>query len=167
MSKTHWKKLYNPNYMGAYSFLENETKELRIKAIKSEKVTGQDGKAEDCTVLHWEGSEKPLILNKTNAKAIAHLTGSNYIEDWTGVVIALHVKEVRAFGSVVDAVRVSMKKPKQSEPVKEFFDESHANWQKALKAVASGSYKVEAITAKYQVGKTALETLKKAENEAV
>lgn len=167
MSKTHWKKLFNPNYMGAYSFEENEQKELRIKSIKVEKVTGRDGKAEDCTVIYFEGKEKPLICNKTNAKAIAHLTGSDYVEDWVGVVIRLVVKEVRAFGDVVDAVRVDLKKVTQPKPGKEFFDQDHPNWHKALAAVKSGAYTVEAITKKYQVGKGALNELKLAANEAV
>ena len=167
MSKTHWKKLFNPNYMGAYSFEENEQKELRIKSIKVEKVTGRDKKAEDCAVIYFEGKEKPLICNKTNAKAIAHLTGSDYIEDWVGVVIRLVVKEVRAFGDVVDAVRVDLKKVRQPKKEKPVFDETSSNWSKAIEAVKSGAYSVEAFTAKYTLTKSALAKLKAAANEAV
>lgn len=171
MAKTHWKKLYNPNYMGVYSFLEGESKELRIQSIKIESVVGRDGKAEDCTVIHWHGSEKPLICNKTNAKAIAHVVGSDYIEDWVGVTVRLITKEVRAFGDVVDAVRVDVKKVPQAKPGKESFDESHPNWKKALQAVKNGQYTVKAIQGKYQITKDALKVMQEAEktatNEAV
>ena len=164
--KTHWKKLYNPNYMGSYSFNEGEVKELKIKAIKKEPVTGQNGKKEEVTVIHWEGKEKPLICNKTNAKAIATLTGSDYIEDWVGVTIALGVKEVRAFDGVVDAVRVLMKKPK-AEKKPEIMDENHPNFAKAYEAVKAGQYTIEAIQSKYQLTEIAFKYLQQAENEAV
>lgn len=164
--KTHWKKLYNPNYMGSYSFDEGEVKELKVKAIKKEEVTGQNGKKEEVTVISWESKEKPLICNKTNARAIATLTGSDYIEDWVGVTIALGVKEVRAFDGVVDAVRVLMKKPKAEKKV-EILDEGHPNFAKACEAVRAGQYTIKAIQAKYQLTKQAYQIIKQAENEAV
>lgn len=165
--KTHWKKLFNPNYLGAYSFDENETKELKIKLVKVEQVIGKDGKKEDCTVIYFAGNEKPLICNKTNAKAIAELTGSNYIEDWIGVTIALVVKEVRAFGDVVDAVRVSLKRPAQRKPEREVMDEFHLNFEKALAAVKAGQYKAADVAKKYHLTKSANELLKAAQNEAL
>lgn len=166
MTKTHWKKLFNPNYMGAYSFNEGESKELRIKAIKVEPVTGKDGKPEDCTVIYFQGNEKPLICNKTNAKAIAHITGSNFIEDWVGVTIRLITKEVKAFGDVVDAVRVDLKKVTTKKPEKEVLGIEHHNFQKALKAVETGQYTIEAILRKYTLTSDSKKAIEEAQKTA-
>lgn len=108
---THWKKLDNPDYIGAYAFQPNEEKTLTIKMVRREVVTGAEGKKEECTVVHFHEPEKPLILNATNGKMIAKQAGTPYIEQWAGVRIILVVERVKAFGDIVDAVRVSKKRP--------------------------------------------------------
>ena len=111
MALTHWKKLDNPDYIGAYAFQPGEEKIVTIKQVKREIVTGAEGKKEECTVVHFVENEKPLILNATNGKQIQKIAGTGYIEQWVGVRIILTVQAVKAFGDVVDAVRVSKKKP--------------------------------------------------------
>ena len=111
---THWKKLNNPDFIGAYAFQPGEEKTLTISTVGREVVTGADGKKEDCTVVHWDEPEKPLILNVTNAKAIAKLAESPYVERWTGLRVLLGVETVSAFGERVEAVRVKKKQPVQS-----------------------------------------------------
>lgn len=113
MSLTHWKKLDNPDYIGAYAFQPNEEKIVTIKMVRREMVTGAEGKREECTVVHFQENEKPMILNATNGKTIQKIAGTGYIEQWAGVRIALKVEAVKAFGDIVDAVRVSKKKPPQ------------------------------------------------------
>ena len=111
MSKTHWKKLFNPNYLGAYSLEPGEEKILTVKAVKNEMVKGQDGREEECLVVYWKEDEKPMIQNKTNATAIALVAGSPYIEDWPGTKVQIHTQRVKAFGSTVEALRVRDFKP--------------------------------------------------------
>ena len=107
---THWKKLTNPNYLGAYAFEAGEEKIVTIDFVEQEEVISTDGKAEVCIVAHLAG-EKPLILNKTNCKAISRLLGTPYIEEWSGHRITLAVQRVKAFGEETDAVRVKPKLP--------------------------------------------------------
>jgi hypothetical protein len=109
MAFTHWKSLENNDYIGAYAFQPGEEKIVTIQRVQREMVNGPDGKREECTVLHFREKEKPLILNATNGKMVAKLAGTPYIEQWSGVRIALAVEKVRAFGDVVDAVRVQKK----------------------------------------------------------
>lgn len=112
--KTHWKKLTNPDYLGAYSLAgENgyTEKVVMIERVQQDTVIGNDGKKEVCMVAHLAG-EKPMILNATNCKAIAKVAGSSFVEDWAGTRITLYVQQgVRAFGDVVDALRVRPKAP--------------------------------------------------------
>lgn len=110
MSETHWKKTFNPNYLGAYAFDHGEEKIVTIESITREEVTGAEGRTELCLVAHLK-NEKPLILNKTNCKAITKLLGTPYIEEWAGHRITLAVQKVKAFGEDTDAVRVKPKLP--------------------------------------------------------
>ena len=57
-NKTHWKKLTNPNYLGAYAFQPGEEKTVTIKEVKREAVQNQKG-TEECTVAYFkeDGSE--------------------------------------------------------------------------------------------------------------
>lgn len=115
MTLTHWKKLENPDYIGAYAFQPGEKKTLTISRVAREMVNGPDGKREECTVVHFAEAEKPLILNVTNAKMISRHAGTPYIEQWSGTRIMLGVEKVKAFGDMVEAVRVQKSRPAQPE----------------------------------------------------
>lgn len=113
---THWRSLTNPNYIGAYAFQPGEEKIGTIAYVREESVIGADGKKEDCTVVHFaEKDLKPLILNTTNAKAITKLYGTPYIEEWAGKRVIMVVRLVKAFGEVVDAVRIKPERPPEAD----------------------------------------------------
>lgn len=103
---THWKKLTNPDYLGAYSLEDGQDIILTIDHVQVETVTGPDGKKEECMVCHWKERAKPMILNSTNAKMIQKLLKTPYIEEWAGHSIQIGVEMVKAFGEIVDALRV-------------------------------------------------------------
>jgi len=114
MSQTHWKKLYNPEFLGAYSLEPGKDLVVTIKSVTSEKVTGADGKKEECMVMRFVEPQKPMILNATNAKAIQKLYKTPLIEEWAGKKIQLFVDKVKAFGEVVEALRIRNYVPKES-----------------------------------------------------
>ena len=103
---THWKQEFNYDYLGSYSLLPNEEKTLTIKETKKVKVKGPDGKEQECFVAYFSENEKPMILNKTNCKTISKVYNSPYIEQWKGIRIVVTVEKVKAFGEVVEALRV-------------------------------------------------------------
>jgi len=110
-TKTHWKKLTNPDYIGTYILAPGEERTVKISHVKREQVAGINGKKEECTVAHLVG-EKPFILNRTNAKTITKLYGSPYIEDWAGKLITIYAAKVSAFGEEVEALRIRNVKPR-------------------------------------------------------
>ena len=112
--RTHWKSLQNNDYIGAYAFQPGEEKTVTISTVGVETVMGAEGRKEDCTVVHFVGDVKPLILNATNSKMIQKVLQTPYIEDWAGKSIVLGVETVAAFGERVEAVRVKKKQPVQS-----------------------------------------------------
>lgn len=114
MSKTHWKKFQNPDYIGAYAFDEGEEKVLTISHAQKEKYTGNGGKKDEGMVVHFQEKDvKPMICNSTNSKRIEKVAGSPYIEDWPGVRIQLYTEIVTAFGETGPAVRVREFAPKE------------------------------------------------------
>lgn len=117
MSLTHFKRLTNPNYLGAYSLDGGTDIVLTIKELNVEPVIGSDGKKEDCAVCHWVENEKPMIMNVTNLKMIAKITGSDYIENWPGTKVRIGTEKVRAFGTVTDALRIRDEKVADEKPV--------------------------------------------------
>jgi len=114
MSKTHWKKLRNPKYLGAHDLDPGQEIVATIRKVVRELVVGEDGKKEECTVVQFENGVKPLIVNVTNAKTIAKLHGTPYIEDWAGKTIQLYAAKVKAFGELTDAIRIRDFLPKSA-----------------------------------------------------
>lgn len=113
MSKTHFKSLMNPEFLGSYSLEDGKDIVLTIDFIRVEPVTGSDGKKENLPVCHWKENQKGMILNATNMKMIAKVLGSSYVEDWSGRQIQIGIEKVRAFGDLVEALRVRKFAPKQ------------------------------------------------------
>lgn len=147
--KTHWKKLTDPNYLGAYDFQPNEKRVVTIKEVTQSTVKGQDGKEEDCIKCQFtEG--KPMILNVTNCKAIAKAHGTNFIEDWNGLKVTLFVQNVSAFGSNVEALRIEQTAPK-GKPVL-----SDARLIKAIEAIKAGKITKDSVLNDYKLSDSQL-----------
>lgn len=120
--KTHWKKLQNPDYLGAYSLDDGNGKYTDVigtlASVKVENIVGADGKREDCMVARFVENMKPMIVNATNAKMLEKLFKTPYIEDWAGHKIQIGVESVKAFGDVVDALRIRKFIPREAGPAK-------------------------------------------------
>ena len=111
MSETHWKRLINPDYLGAYSLEPGQDMVLTIRQVRREMITGTGGKQEECTVCHWQENQKPMILNRTNCKTISKVVGSPYIEKWAGHRIQIYATTTRMAGETVECLRIRDKAP--------------------------------------------------------
>lgn len=113
---THWKKLTNPDYLGAYALEPGHDLIVTIASVANETVTGTDGKKETCMVMRFRENVKPMVLNATNSKTITKLLKTPYIEYWAGRKIQIFVQEgVKAFGETVDALRIRPYLPVEKE----------------------------------------------------
>jgi hypothetical protein len=148
MSKTHWKKLFNYEYLGSYS-IDGEDLVLTIASIDLEMVTGNNGKKEECTVCHFAENQKPMILNRTNCKTIEKLYKSPYKEDWIGKQIRIYSEKVSAFGTVTDALRIRPQIPTKTLPE---LTPSHKAWGNVVKHISNGN-PISDIRKKYTVSK--------------
>lgn len=110
---THWKQNFNYKYTGAYELAPGEERTRTIQRTNTEDVVSTDGKSQKCFVAYFKDEAKPMVLNKTNCKTLAKLYGPQ-IEDWVGKAIIIKAEQVKAFGEVVDALRIKNVKPVQS-----------------------------------------------------
>lgn len=144
--KTHFKKLQNPNYTGSWDLMDKDgnyiEKVVTIEKTLQQSVNNGNGGVEDLPVIHIKGM-KPVVLNSTNIKAVARITGSNFIEDWVGKEITLYVQKVKAFGEMHDAIRIKKPIAKQKPTI----DDDRFN--KAVESIKSKEYTKDKLKASF------------------
>ena len=139
MSKTHWKKLMNPDYIGAYWLTPGEDATVVIDYVLREVITGTGGKKEECSVAHLKNGVKPFILNATNSKTIAKLYGP-FIEDWAGCPITLFATTTRLAGDTVECLRIRPVVAKRVAP-----QIAADRFKKALASIKAGTFTAERL----------------------
>ena len=95
-------ELFPSNYLKA-SDLGSGQPVVTIACVEHEPV-GREREMK--AVLYFEGKEKGVVLNKTNAKKITDLVGSPETEDWTGFKIRLFATTTEFGGETVECIRV-------------------------------------------------------------
>jgi hypothetical protein len=96
---------YPSKYVSAAD-LKGENKIVTMTVVDMEKI-GDDMKP----VLYFRGTEKGLVLNKTNANKIAEIYGDD-TEDWRDQQVVLFPTMTDYQGKSVEAVRVRQIMPK-------------------------------------------------------
>lgn len=109
MSKTPWKKNFDYRFLSGDE-LEKETIVTIERTATEETFNPSSNSKEKVLAIYFKGAKKGVILNKTNSKAIAKVTGSIYVEDWVGKKIIIYPKRGRFFGEEMNVVRVKIQK---------------------------------------------------------
>ena len=101
------------NYLKA-SDLGDKSPVVTIDRIEVEPI-GRDKEMKP--VIYFQGKEKGLVLNKTNAKKIAELTGSKDTDDWAGCQVRIYATETEFGGETVECIRIKgAGAPQQARP---------------------------------------------------
>ncbi|MBS7390119.1 MAG: hypothetical protein KIG33_07275 [Oscillospiraceae bacterium] len=108
----------NPNFLGSWDLYDRPNKKIvvTISDIYDEDVVN-NGREERVTVCHFKEQVKPMILNLTNKKTIAKLYKTKDSEKLKGKLIEIGFEQVKAFGKLSDALRISAKIPTGTAPV--------------------------------------------------
>src|SRR5437016_5609327 len=99
--------IFPSNYIKAADLKKREIPVV-IQSAEVEKI-GDERKL----VLHFQGKDKGMICNKTNANRIAYLYGEE-TDGWVGKEIVLYPDLVDFQGKTVEAIRV--RGPKNAKP---------------------------------------------------
>lgn len=114
--KTHYRKAFDSPYLSSADIVDMTV--LTIKCVKFESDRTKKTK-DSFNTAHFAERElrpgeklKPMILNATNSKVLAKLTGTPFIEDWVNVPVAIYVDKAVKFGrDTVEGLRISPKAP--------------------------------------------------------
>lgn len=162
--KTHYKKLKDPNYIGAYELMNGDgtTIEMIVTIEGAKKEELKNAEKNQGLVLYLKG-QKPMIVNSVNAKAITKALGSPFVEDWIGKNITLFVIKIRAFGESMEALRVRDIAPKIKLPDLPLNSKTHNSTVEAIKlGKTTAEEGLKFLQAKYTVSEEIIKTLKDA-----
>lgn len=160
-TRTHWKKLTDPRFIGVYA-LPNEGDDLTVEIthVTYEEVTMMGGKKEMHTIAHLKG-HKPLILNKTNSLSIEKLY-SPYIETWAGKKITLYASTTNMGKEKnVPCLRV---RPQVMEKRKQFIADERL--QRALAQIKAGSYTEQKLREAFELTPEQEEMIRQSKEQA-
>lgn len=117
MTVPDYKKLFTGKYLASPDLGKNEPT-VKIARVISEVVKDEEKKTERTRwIVFFEGKDKGMLLNRTNATLIAALCKSNMTEDWVGHSITIGVRDVKMGGELVDGLRV-IGSPELTAPLK-------------------------------------------------
>lgn len=133
-ASTHYRKVFDSPYLSSMDVVDPIT--LTIARVTQE--TDKTKKTKDTfnTAYFVEkfirpGEKlKPMILNATNSKTMAKITGSPFIEDWSNTRITVYVERGIKFGrDTVDGLRVMVAAER-----KQITPENRSMWEAAKAA---------------------------------
>jgi len=135
MDKTHYRKAFNSPYLSSADIVEPvvltvSRVELRGDATKKTKDMFNTAYFVETEIRKGE-KLKPMILNATNSKTMSVLTGSSFIDDWSGCKITVYVDHgVRMMGETVDGLRISPEPPRARKQL----EQGSTQWENAIAA---------------------------------
>lgn len=104
-----YRAMFDRDYIGSWDLPGDVV--VTISEVKAGEVVGNGGRKAKKPIVRFEGKEKALLCNKTNAKTIAALYG-NDTANWVGKRITLYPTKTQMGGEEVDAIRVRPAAPK-------------------------------------------------------
>lgn len=111
---THWRSVKPSPYLAAVD-LDGKDMIVTIECVHVGEVEGEKGRKDDCRIAtlshNGKDMDKQLLLNVTNCKALAKLTGSNYLESWNKQRVTLYVTPTKLKGETVDGIRIRLTRP--------------------------------------------------------
>ena len=105
--------VFPSNYVKA-SDLDGKPCPLTIRTCVLEEL-GQGSDKETKPVVYFNGRQKGLVLNKTNANVIAEAYGDE-TTNWEGKPVEVFPTQVQFKGKLVDGIRVRIQPEAQPEP---------------------------------------------------
>lgn len=161
MEKTHWRKVFDSDYLGSCDLEDGKDLKVVIKSVTVKMVKGPDGKEQERNVATFtDANVKPMILNATNCKLIKKFAKSVFINDWNNIPIQVYVKDdIKAFGEVTEGLRIRPTQPVMSKPV---LTPKIAAWSKAIEYLKTPAGTIDGIKTRYELSPENEELLKQA-----
>lgn len=108
-----YRSMFDRDYIGSWD-LGGKDVTVTISKVLAGELTAQGGRKSRKPIVYFEGKEKGFVLNKTNAKTIAGLYGTDTAE-WVGKGITIYATTTQMGGDTVDCIRVRPVMPKRGK----------------------------------------------------
>lgn len=105
----HWKSMTERDYIFAFD-LNGKDVAVTISRVEAGVLASAGGRKTKKPIVYFDGKEKGLALNSTNAKTIAAMYG-NYTEKWIGKSITLYPTTTQMGGETVECIRIRPSAP--------------------------------------------------------
>ncbi len=105
MTVDHYEALFNSKYLRWFDIAERKEVTVEIEGVTVEELTLPGGAKDNRPVMRFKGAKKPLVLNKTNANAIAELHGV-IPSKWKGKPITLQLSQTKCKGQMRPCIRI-------------------------------------------------------------
>lgn len=93
---------------------------LTISGLSNTNMAKEGEPEENKYILHFSENVKPMVLNITNGKLIAHVTGEEDTDNWIGKKITLFHDRTVPFGAeLVGGIRVQVPQEQAQAPERE------------------------------------------------
>jgi len=118
MTKTSWKKLGDPRFLGEYNFDDGKDKILTLKEVKNEEVFEVNSKKKQVKRTGiFNETKLMMVLNSTNCQRLEKLFKSDKIEDWYNKPFAVYFDPTVKIGKEqVGGLRVRNNLPSGNKP---------------------------------------------------
>ena len=155
-TRTHWRKLINPKFLGTYSLDEGQELVLTIREVKMEITESGRGKKESA-ICYFKENVKPMFLNVTNSTTLEKLYGTPMIELWEGKQFTVYSANTVIKGVATTGLRIRTVLPETIK--KEVFNSKSPGWDKACESLSKGTTTVEKIASFYELTEATKKTL--------
>ncbi|MBR7713750.1 hypothetical protein KC099_11135 [Acinetobacter nosocomialis] len=154
--KTHYRKAFQTKYLSSADLTDSVILTISKVVLEADKTKRSSKPVNTAYFNEKEIRQgealKPMILNATNCKMLAAITGSPYLDDWKNVPVVVHVvKGIRFGNETVDGLRIGRipQEVNQQYKQKPFINEQ--GFENACKAIAAGTHTIEQIMNKYSL----------------
>lgn len=103
MSSDDYRSMFGAKYIGAWDLGDKDVT-VTIAKVQGEELKNKGG-SDKRPVVYFVGSDKAMVMNKTNAKTVATLYGTK-VSAWVGKRITLYATKTQLGGETVDAIRI-------------------------------------------------------------
>lgn len=115
--ETDVRGMFDRDYIGSWD-LEGRDVTLTIASVKGETLTAPGAKKSKRPVVKFEGKDKGMIFNKTNANIVAKMYGP-LTDRWVGKRITIYPTTTKFGSETVECIRVRASVPEDKRPARE------------------------------------------------
>lgn len=96
-------------YLRAADLPEDKSVAVVIDHVSIENVAGNDDPNDEKPVLYFQGKQKGVVLNRTNANVISAVYGDD-TDQWVGKQVLLYATETSFQGKMMPCIRMRIPK---------------------------------------------------------